>query len=93
MAYALKGAIIAEYVHYWMIMADISIVTLDELYEMVLNMGQHVDQVLAKEYSSSSSDFVSVKSEREADYKLDNMTSQLESLSTTLFSSQSPNGS
>jgi hypothetical protein len=74
-------------------MMDTSIATLDDLGEMVLNMGQHVDQVLAKEHSSSSSAFVSVKSKREIYYKLDNMTRQLESLSAAPSSSRSPNGS
>ena len=63
-----------------MIMADTSKITLDELEEMVLTMGQHVDQVMAKEHSSSSSTFVSIKSKREIDYKLDNMTRELEAL-------------
>jgi len=76
-----------------MIMVDTSKVTLDELDEMVVNMGQHEDQVLAKEHSSSSSAFVSVKSKREMDCKLDNMNKQLESLLKALSSSQSPAGS
>ncbi len=63
-----------------MIMVDTSTVTLDELKEKVITMGQHLDQALAKEPSSSSASFVSVKSKREIDYKLDNMTSQLETL-------------
>ena len=69
---------------YLMIMVDTSKVTLDELDEMVVNMGQHVDQVLAKEHSSSFSAFVSVKSPPKIDCKLENMTRQLESLSTAL---------
>ena len=60
-----------------MIIVDTSKVTLDELDEIVLNMGLHVDQVLAKEHSSYSSFSVFVKSKREIDYKLDNMTRQL----------------
>ncbi len=74
LADTLKGALNAEHVH-WMIMVDTSTVTLDELDEMVLNMGQlqHVDKVLAKEHSSPSLAFVYVKSEREIDYKLDNI--------------------
>jgi hypothetical protein len=75
-----------------MIMVDTSTITQDELGEMVLNMGQHVDQVLAKEHSPSSSTCVYVKSKRELDYKIGNMTRQLESLATALSSSQSPNG-
>ena len=43
---------------------------------------------MAKEHSSSSSTFVSVKSKREIYYKLDNMTRQLETLSLALSSSQ-----
>ena len=70
-------------------MVDTSTVTLGELDEIVLNMGQHVDQVLAKEHSSLASAFVSDKSKREIDYKLDNMTRQLETLSTSLSSSLS----
>jgi hypothetical protein len=73
-------------------MVDTSIVTLDELDETVLNMGQHVDQVLATEDSSSSLAFVSVKSKREMDCKLDNMTRRLESLSASISSSQSSTG-
>jgi len=76
-----------------MIMVDTSRVTLDEIDEMFLNMSQHVDQVLAKEHLSSFSTFVYVKSKREIDYTLDNMTRQLESLSAALSSSLSPNGS
>ena len=76
-----------------MIMVDTSTITLDELDKIVLNMDQHVDQFLAREHSTSSSSFVFVKSKREIYYKLDNMTRQLESLSATIFSSQSPNGS
>ena len=69
---------------------DTSIVThLDELDKMVLYKGQHVDQVLAKEHPSSSSAFLFIKSKREIDYKLDNTTRQLESLSSALSSSQS----
>jgi len=71
-------------------MVDTSIVTLDELDEMVLNMSQHVDQVLAKDHSSSSSAFVFVKSKREIYYKHDNISRQLETLSAALSSSQSP---
>ena len=52
-----------------------------------------MDQFLAKGHSSSSSTFLSVKSKREIDYKLENITTQLNSLSATLSSSQSPNGS
>jgi hypothetical protein len=48
--------------------------------DIVINMGQHVDQVLAKELSTSSLACVSVKSKREIYYKLDNMTNQLETL-------------
>ena len=62
-------------------MEDTSTVTLDELDEMVLNIGQRVDQVLAKEHSSSSSYFVHLKCKKEIDYKLDNITRQLETLS------------
>ena len=91
LAYALKGALNEEHVH-WMIIVNTSKVTLDELDEMVLNMGLHVDQVIAKEHSSYSWAFVSVKSKREVDYKLDNMTRQSKSLSAALSSSQSPNG-
>ncbi len=74
-------------------MVDTSAITIDDQDEFVLNMGQHVDQVLAKKHSLSSSTFVFLKSKREIDYKLDNMTKQLESLSATLSSSQSPNSS
>jgi hypothetical protein len=70
-------------------MVDTYTVNLDNLDEMVLNLGQHVDQVLAKEHSSSSSAFVYVKCKQETDYKLDNMTKQLETLSADLSSSQS----
>jgi hypothetical protein len=76
-----------------MIVVDTSTITLDELDEMALNMGQYVDHVLAKEDSSSSLAFVSVKYERGIDSKLDNMTRQLETLSISLSSSQSLIGS
>ena len=45
---ALKSSLYLEHVH-WMIAVDTSTVTLDELEEKVLIMGQHVDQVLSKE--------------------------------------------
>ena len=74
-------------------MVDTSTVTLHELDKMVLNMGQHVNKVLAKEHSSSSSIFVYVKCKKETDYKLDNMTGQLETLSANMLSSESLIGS
>jgi hypothetical protein len=92
LADALKGALNAEHV-YWMLMVDTFTFTLDELDISGLNVGQHVDQFLAKEHASSSSAFVSVNSKREIDYKLDNMTRQLETLSASLSSSQSPTSS
>ena len=65
LADALKGALNPDHVHR-MTMEDTYIVTLVvEIEEMFLSMGLHVDQVLAKEHSSSSSTFVSVKSKGE----------------------------
>jgi len=46
-------------------MVDTFTVTLDELDEMVINMGQHVDQVLANEHSSLSSALIYVKCKQE----------------------------
>jgi len=71
-------------------MVDTSTIILDELDKMVLNMGHHVDEVLATKHSSSSSTCVYVKPKREIDYTLDNMTRKLETLSATLSSGQSP---
>jgi hypothetical protein len=42
---ALKGSLHPEHVH-WMITVDTSTVTMDELEDKVLTMGQHVDQLL-----------------------------------------------
>jgi hypothetical protein len=47
LAGALKGSLNTYHVH-WMITLDTSIVTLDELEEKVLTVGQRVDQVYLK---------------------------------------------
>jgi len=71
-----------------MITLDTSTVTLDELEEKVLTMGQHVDHVLSKEPPCHSSAVMSVDS-TDIDSKLDKMTKQLSQLSTALMYSRS----
>jgi hypothetical protein len=73
---ALKGSLHPEHVHR-MITVDISIVTLDELEDKVLTMGQHVDQGLSSESSAHSSAFMPDTSPNEIGTKLDNVTKQL----------------
>jgi hypothetical protein len=53
LADAFKGSLHPEHVH-WMITVDTSIVTLDELEDKVLTMGQHVDRVLSSGSSTHS---------------------------------------
>ena len=60
-----------------MITVYTSIVTLNELEDKVLTMGQHVDQFMSNESSSSSSAFVSANAHKDIDIKLDNVTKQL----------------
>jgi len=84
----LKGSFYPEHIH-WMITLDTSIVTLDELEDKVLTMGQHVDQILSNESSSSSSSFVFVNSHKDTDIKFDNVTKKLSNLSAALSSSRS----
>ena len=60
----MKGSLNSEHVYY-MITVDTSTITLDELEEKVLTMGQHVDQVLLRESSSQSSTFVYGTSDRD----------------------------
>jgi len=83
---ALKGSLHLEHVH-WMITIDTPNITLDELEEKVLTMGQHLDQVLSKVFSSHSSAFMLVNS-KDTDIKLDNVTKQLSHLSAALLSSR-----
>ena len=86
MADALKGALNPQHVH-WMLMVDTSTVTLDLLDDMVLNMGQHVDQVLSSERSSFSSAFSSVHAKKDLDQKMEVMSRQLDNLLAALSSS------
>ena len=72
LADALKGSLNPEHVH-WMIIVDTSTITLDELEEKVLTMGQHVDQVLLRESSSQSLAYVSGALNRNINVKLDNV--------------------
>jgi hypothetical protein len=53
LADALKGSLHPEHVH-WMISVDTSTVTLDELEDKVLIMGQHLDQALSSGSSTHS---------------------------------------
>jgi hypothetical protein len=82
---ALKGSLNPEHVH-WMITVDTSTITLDELEEKVLTMGQHVDQVLPRESSSYSSTCVCGALDRDINVKLDKVNKQLAKLSATLLS-------
>ena len=88
LADALKGSLHPEHVH-WMITIDTSSVTLDELEDKVLTMGQHADQVLSNGSSSHSSTFMSATSPKDIDIKLDNVTTQLSNQYASLLSSRS----
>jgi len=57
-----------------MITVDTSTITLDELEDKVLTMGQHVDQVLSSGSSTHSTTSMSVTSSKDIDTKLDNVT-------------------
>ena len=70
-----------------MITVDTSTITLDELEENVLTMGQHVDQVLMRELSPQSSAFVSGASNADLNVQLDNVNKQLSKLSVAFLSS------
>ena len=54
-----------------MVTVDTSTVTLDELEDKVLTMGQHVDQVLSSGSSAHSSAFMFVTASKDIDTKLD----------------------
>jgi len=88
LADALKESLHLEHVH-WMIIVDTSTVTLDELEDKVLTVGQHLDQVLSSGSSAHSSTFMYVTSPKGIDTKLDNVTKQLSNLFGTLLSSRS----
>ncbi len=68
---------------------DTSTITLDELEDKVLTMGQHVDQALSNESLVHSSTFMFATSSKDIDIKLDNVTNQLSHLSVALISSRS----
>jgi hypothetical protein len=66
-----------------MITVDTSTITLDELEEKVLTMGQHVDRVLLRD--SQSSAFVFDAPENDINVKLDKVNKQLAKLSAALM--------
>ena len=84
---ALKGSLHPEHVHL-MIIVHTSTITLADLEDKVLAMGQHVDQVLSSGSSTHSSTFIYVMSPKDIDTKLDNVTKQLSNLFATLLSSK-----
>ena len=71
-----------------MIILDTSTVTLDELEDKFLTMGQHVDQVMSKKCSSHSVAFMQINS-KDIDIKLDNVTKRLSHLFAALVSIRS----
>ena len=87
LAYAPKGSLHPNHIHL-MITVYASIVTLHVLEEKILKMGQHVCQVLSKDFSSNSSAFMPVNS-KDIHIKLDNVTKQLSHRFAALSSSES----
>jgi len=72
-----------------MITVDTSTVTLDELEDKVLTMGQHVDQVLSNGSTAHSSSSMFVNSPKDIVTKLDNVTTQLSNSYAAVLSSRS----
>ncbi len=72
-----------------MITVDTSTITLNELEEKVLTIGQYVDLVLLRESSAQSSSFVFDVSDKDINVKLDKVNKQLAKLSVALQSSTS----
>ncbi len=72
-----------------MVTVDTSTITLDELVEKFLTIGQHVDQVLLRNSSPQSLAFVSSASNTDFIVQLDNVNKQLSKLPAALLLSTS----